>query len=149
LKDIASLVLSAQHRQIVKVAGKRYHQSCFACFRCKTPLGAEVNIHNDMPCCDDCYADLNSQRCAGCGKLIMDACLKAMGKQWHPQCFVCANCKKPIQGGFEGKSHSHPLDFLFLVQSFHLTSHSTSRQTVPSRLLTWFTVQWSNFSDSQ
>lgn len=38
---------------------------------------------------------------------LMKDCLNAIGKQWHPDCFVCANCRQPF-----GNSHFYLEDGL-------------------------------------
>jgi len=35
----------------------------------------------------------SSKICGGCGKIITGACVKALGKQYHLDHFVCTNCK--------------------------------------------------------
>jgi len=50
--------------------------------------------------------------CAGCGKEIEDDedGIEAMGKPWHNECFVCTNCKNPLNGKFvtkDGKPFCH------------------------------------------
>ena len=43
--------------------------------------------------------------CAGCGKPIRLAYIKAMRKTWHPDCFRCAGCGLPIQDtGFKTRA---------------------------------------------
>ena len=36
-------------------------------------------------------------QCAGCRKNISGNSLSALGNTWHPKCFACRTCKKPIQ----------------------------------------------------
>ena len=31
-------------------------------------------------------------RCAKCGQPILDKCVSALDKTWHPECFVCSGC---------------------------------------------------------
>lgn len=43
--------------------------------------------------------------CAGCGKPILLAYIKAMRKVWHADCFRCAGCDLPIRdSGFKAKA---------------------------------------------
>jgi len=37
--------------------------------------------------------------CAACTEMVIGPVINAMDKQWHPECFVCAACKKPFKGG--------------------------------------------------
>jgi hypothetical protein len=34
--------------------------------------------------------------CAGCGRAITGDYVEAMGRSWHPECFVCSACGQPI-----------------------------------------------------
>ncbi|MBI2419487.1 MAG: protein DA1 [Ignavibacteriales bacterium] len=40
------------------------------------------------------------KKCAGCGKQIKSKSLSIDGYTYHPEHFLCAECKKPIQGTF-------------------------------------------------
>lgn len=40
------------------------------------------------------------KKCAGCGKQIKSKSLTIDGYNYHPEHFLCAECKKPIQGTF-------------------------------------------------
>lgn len=35
-------------------------------------------------------------KCAGCHSPILQQPTSAMGKQWHPQCFKCCDCRKAL-----------------------------------------------------
>lgn len=41
-----------------------------------------------------------SDLCGGCGKEVTGQVLEAMGKKWHPACFICSECSGPLEGGF-------------------------------------------------
>lgn len=41
----------------------------------------------------------SSIRCAGCDKSVaFGPAVRALGQQWHPQCFRCAGCHQPLTG---------------------------------------------------
>jgi len=44
--------------------------------------------------CEDCYGRYLAPDCEKCRKKIIGNCLKAMGKNFHPECFACAYCGK-------------------------------------------------------
>jgi uncharacterized CHY-type Zn-finger protein len=56
-----------------------------------------------------------SRYCGGCSKSITAECTTALGKQWHPSCFVCAVCKAPLGGG----SFFHDKGRPYCQQHFH------------------------------
>ena len=35
-------------------------------------------------------------RCAQCDGAILDQCVSALDKTWHPEHFVCASCSNPF-----------------------------------------------------
>ncbi|KAH7729613.1 CBN-ALP-1 protein [Aphelenchoides avenae] len=46
--------------------------------------------------CEKCFETLIAPICGKCGLPITADCLNALQKQWHPECFVCAHCRKPF-----------------------------------------------------
>src|SRR6185312_10246896 len=46
--------------------------------------------------------------CAGCGKSVEDGktavAVKALGKQWHKECFTCSQCKARIGHQFNSQN---------------------------------------------
>eukprot|EP00461_Guttulinopsis_vulgaris_P001151 UN01151 len=45
-------------------------------------------------------APASSEPCAGCNGNIESSALIAKGKHFHPDCFVCTTCRKPLTAGF-------------------------------------------------
>ncbi|KAI0558530.1 hypothetical protein FGB62_203g018 [Gracilaria domingensis] len=43
--------------------------------------------------------NIQGPKCAACGLPIAGAVTKAMGKEFHPQCFCCGMCKRPMSIG--------------------------------------------------
>jgi len=77
---------------------KTYHMDCFTCNTCKCKLsGAPFYAVEDKHYCERDYID-TLDRCASCQKPIKDRILRASGKTYHPQCFVCANCYRELDG---------------------------------------------------
>ncbi|KAF8764024.1 PDZ and LIM domain protein Zasp like protein [Argiope bruennichi] len=46
--------------------------------------------------CENCYEQFLAPICNKCNVRIKGDCLNALDKQWHPECFICAYCKKPF-----------------------------------------------------
>lgn len=46
--------------------------------------------------CETCYEQFLAPICNKCNVRIKGDCLNALDKQWHPECFICAYCKKPF-----------------------------------------------------
>ena len=93
----------------VGAIGKSFHQSCFACVKCRAPChrkflrietqgGASTKV-----ACEACYEFLRTQgdRCAGCNDLLINCdFIKALGKNYHPEHFTCATCGKSVRDGY-------------------------------------------------
>lgn len=78
-----------------------YHPQCFVCASpgCKVSLaGTDYYAHNGKFYCETHYHTVASSFCI-CGTAIQGQFVNALGKKWHPNCFVCAHCKKSLAGG--------------------------------------------------
>ena len=42
------------------------------------------------------FHDIEIFRCAQCDGAILDQCVSALDKTWHPEHFVCASCSNPF-----------------------------------------------------
>ncbi|KAI8920670.1 hypothetical protein BC831DRAFT_477902 [Entophlyctis helioformis] len=85
-----------------------YCQPCYAshfskgvCQECKLPvlgLGQDwVSESPDRVWHKPCY---KGSACHECGKVIYGQAVGALGRQYHPECFVCFNCRKWVEGAF-------------------------------------------------
>ncbi|XP_056385060.1 zyxin isoform X1 [Hyla sarda] len=83
---------------VVRAGEHLYHVHCFTCSKCDQQLqGQQYYECEGRPLCEDCYQD-TLECCAVCEKKITERLLKAMGKSYHPECFTCAVCSRPLQG---------------------------------------------------
>jgi len=87
-------------QRIITALGKTWHPEHFACKDCKNPIEeATFNIHEGDPVCSKCFVSFHSEVCHGCKQPILERTIKAMGRTWHENCFVCGgNCQKPLVG---------------------------------------------------
>lgn len=46
--------------------------------------------------CEFCWGDHIAPLCGKCSKRVKNECLKAIGKDFHPECFCCKHCGKPF-----------------------------------------------------
>lgn len=102
---------------IFQALGRTYHANCFICGSCGEGLGTGTFYQSDgKPTCARCYQVLGHPcveisrvsdfvliwqaqfcaRCAHCSKPIQGPCISAINKQWHVNCFICAQCLKPF-----------------------------------------------------
>jgi len=86
--------------EMMQALGRCYHPEHFTCGNCHQPLGTRNFFEaNGAPHCQDCYQGMFCPKCAHCNGAIMDRCITAIGKKWHPDHFICAQCLKPFPGG--------------------------------------------------
>lgn len=86
--------------QVVTGLGRTWHVEHFVCFQCRKPLGTTNFFEKDgNPYCEKDFHELFSQRCAYCNGPILDRCIHALDKTWHPDHFFCSQCGKNFEGG--------------------------------------------------
>jgi len=83
--------------QTIQAKNRFYHPNCFVCGSCGNGLGSGRFFHvKDKPTCQTCYKSLFLERCAHCDEPIQGACIDAIKKKWHVNCFICCQCLKPF-----------------------------------------------------
>jgi len=82
----------------VTALGKAYHVTCFLCDQCQKQLaGCSFYSVDGKNLCQVDY--MNSlDKCDKCATPITQKILRAMGKAFHPECFVCPLCTKSLDG---------------------------------------------------
>eukprot|EP01012_Entosiphon_sulcatum_P017911 TRINITY_DN2266_c0_g1_i1.p1 TRINITY_DN2266_c0_g1~~TRINITY_DN2266_c0_g1_i1.p1 ORF type:complete len:459 (-),score=30.02 TRINITY_DN2266_c0_g1_i1:924-2273(-) len=85
--------------RVVRWQGRAFHEPCFLCGSCQRPISeTRFAAENGVPYHAECIARLVGDLCARCGGPIAERMAKALGRKWHPECFVCASCNEPIAG---------------------------------------------------
>ncbi|KAK9696427.1 LIM domain [Popillia japonica] len=87
---------------------KTWHMEHFFCAQCGKQFGEEgFHEREGKPYCRDDYFDMFAPKCGACNRAIMENYISALNAQWHPDCFVCRDCKLAVQGksfyAIEGK----------------------------------------------
>ncbi|KAJ3409476.1 hypothetical protein HDV05_004420 [Chytridiales sp. JEL 0842] len=81
------------HEIPIEALNKLYHPSHFACSGCETLLSTETFYARDSePFCKECYTTAFAASCAYCSEIILEKCITALGRQWHPEHFMCSCC---------------------------------------------------------
>ncbi|MCI4384591.1 hypothetical protein PGIGA_G00040560 [Pangasianodon gigas] len=94
--------------EVLRVQNKHFHIKCFICKVCGCDLaqGGFFVRQGEYICTLD-YQRLYGTRCFSCEQFIEGEVVSALGKTYHPRCFVCAICKQPFPAGdrvtFNGK----------------------------------------------
>ncbi|XP_055101476.1 actin-binding LIM protein 2 isoform X7 [Symphalangus syndactylus] len=94
--------------EVLRVQDKYFHIKCFVCKACGCDLaeGGFFVRQGEYVCTLD-YQRLYGTRCFSCDQFIEGEVVSALGKTYHPDCFVCAVCRLPFPPGdrvtFNGK----------------------------------------------
>ncbi|XP_023374527.1 actin-binding LIM protein 2 [Otolemur garnettii] len=94
--------------EVLRVQSKYFHIKCFVCKACGCDLaeGGFFVRQGEYICTQD-YQRLYGTRCFSCDQFIEGEVVSALGKTYHPDCFVCAVCRLPFPPGdrvtFNGK----------------------------------------------
>uniref|UniRef100_A0A1I7XGA8 LIM domain protein n=1 Tax=Heterorhabditis bacteriophora TaxID=37862 RepID=A0A1I7XGA8_HETBA len=81
--------------QVVIALGMMWHPEHYTCCECGSELGHRNFFErNGKAYCEEDYHNQFSPRCAECNGPIKDVrrCVTAVAKNFHIQCFVCAEC---------------------------------------------------------
>ncbi|XP_030595676.1 actin-binding LIM protein 3 isoform X4 [Archocentrus centrarchus] len=94
--------------EVVRVQETHFHVKCFTCTVCKCDLAQSgfFQKKGEYICTAD-YQRLYGTRCDRCDTFITGEVVSALGRTYHPKCFVCSVCSKPFPIGdrvtFSGK----------------------------------------------
>ncbi|XP_008325869.1 actin-binding LIM protein 3 isoform X2 [Cynoglossus semilaevis] len=94
--------------EVVRVQETHFHVKCFTCTVCNCVLAHSgfFQKKGEYICTAD-YQRLYGTRCDRCESFITGEVVSALGRAYHPKCFVCSVCSKPFPIGdrvtFSGK----------------------------------------------
>nr|XP_019589917.1 PREDICTED: actin-binding LIM protein 3 isoform X7 [Rhinolophus sinicus]XP_019589918.1 PREDICTED: actin-binding LIM protein 3 isoform X7 [Rhinolophus sinicus] len=94
--------------EVVRVHNNHFHIRCFTCQVCGCGLAQSgFFFKNQEYICTHDYQQLYGTRCDSCRDFITGEVISALGRTYHPKCFVCSLCRKPFPIGdkvtFSGK----------------------------------------------
>ncbi|XP_043925147.1 actin-binding LIM protein 3 isoform X8 [Protopterus annectens] len=94
--------------EVVRVQSNHFHIKCFTCQVCGCNLAQSgFFFKNGEYICTLDYQKLYGTRCDSCGDFVSGEVISALGRTYHPKCFVCTVCRKPFPIGdrvtFSGK----------------------------------------------
>ncbi|XP_028745958.1 actin-binding LIM protein 3 isoform X3 [Peromyscus leucopus] len=94
--------------EVVRVHNNHFHIRCFTCQVCGCGLAQSgFFFKNQEYICTQDYQQLYGTRCDSCRDFITGEVISALGRTYHPKCFVCSLCRKPFPIGdkvtFSGK----------------------------------------------
>lgn len=92
--------------QVITALARLWHPEHFMCVHCREPIGTRNFFERDsQPYCERDYHLLFSPTCASCNGPIVDKCLTALDRTWHPEHFCCCHCRHQLSDaeGFHEK----------------------------------------------
>lgn len=79
--------------QVITAMSQLWHPEHFVCQHCRETIGTKTFFERDgLPYCERDFHLLFSPRCAACNGPILDKCVTAMDRTWHPEHFICSSC---------------------------------------------------------
>lgn len=87
--------------EVVVACGNTWHQGHFFCAECGDPFEAKSKFveKDGYAWCVGCYTNRYSGRCKKCKRPVTDTVVKALGGEWHEECFVCMECGSGFDDG--------------------------------------------------
>ncbi|XP_045429906.1 actin-binding LIM protein 2 isoform X13 [Pipistrellus kuhlii] len=80
--------------EVLRVQSKYFHLKCFVCKVCGCDLAeGGFFVRQGQHICTRDYQRLYGTRCFACDRFIEGEVVSALGRTYHPDCFVCAACR--------------------------------------------------------
>ncbi|KAI6173051.1 hypothetical protein M3Y98_01040800 [Aphelenchoides besseyi] len=98
-RRMCGLCDSSLGEEAVVALNRLWHPDHFICAACKKPIRQTFQVGNGAAYCVQCFASTFNPKCAACNETLVDTCLMALDKHFHPRCFVCSLCSKPLPNG--------------------------------------------------
>jgi LIM and senescent cell antigen-like-containing domain protein 1/2 len=84
----------------ITIRGQRMHPEHYTCEMCGCGfVGGNCHERDGKYYCEECYRRLMMPVCFACQKPIPGRSITALGKVYHPEHFVCAQCHTPFPDG--------------------------------------------------
>lgn len=77
--------------EVIVACGAEWHAGHFFCAQCGDPFNSSTPFveKEGYAWCVNCHTNRFSTKCKGCRKPVTDTVVKALGAEWHANCFVC------------------------------------------------------------
>ncbi|EAL72124.1 hypothetical protein DDB_G0269548 [Dictyostelium discoideum AX4] len=88
--------------EAVSFGGNIYHSNCFTCSKCSSSIGKNqfVTGSDGSAICKSCSDKSKQVNCFACKKPIDSTFTVVSGNKYHPNCFVCSQCKGSLEKGY-------------------------------------------------
>ena len=121
--------------------GQQFHENCFLCSSCTTPIGSKSFIPKDSKIyCVPCYEQNFATKCTLCTKVISQGGVTYKNQPFHRECFTCTNCNQSLAGQRFTSRDEHPycsecFGKLFAKKCYACAKPITGRQKFARTLL--------------
>lgn len=88
---------------------QRHHAYHYSCSTCRKQLDQDYKEHHGKMYCPQDYLKATAPSCYVCRQPIYGRSITAMGKQFHPEHFVCSKCEKPFETSTFWEHNGKPL----------------------------------------
>ncbi|KAI5817437.1 hypothetical protein BZA77DRAFT_333088 [Pyronema omphalodes] len=87
--------------EVVVACGSTWHQGHFFCAECGDSFNSESKFveKDGHAWCVGCYTKRFSSKCKKCRKPVTETVIKALGGEWHEECFCCTECNSTFNDG--------------------------------------------------
>ncbi|EKG19154.1 Zinc finger LIM-type protein [Macrophomina phaseolina MS6] len=87
--------------EVIVACGSEWHVGHFFCAECGDPFDSSTPFveKDGYAWCVNCHTNRYSTKCKKCRKPVTETVLKALGFEWHPNCFVCTECSGEFVDG--------------------------------------------------
>ncbi|KAF1988422.1 hypothetical protein K402DRAFT_373385 [Aulographum hederae CBS 113979] len=85
--------------EVVVALGAEWHQGHFFCAQCGDPFDSSTPFveKDGWAWCVGCHTNRYSAKCKKCRKPVTEMVVKALGAEWHGECFCCVECSGPFK----------------------------------------------------
>ena len=98
LKGCCAACSKPIHGKLLTAMSRTWHPEHFVCAICEQELANKPFYELDgRPYCEKDYNEMLAPRCGYCNGPILERCINAMNKSWHPDHFFCSLCGKPFE----------------------------------------------------
>lgn len=87
--------------EVIVACGAEWHAGHFFCAQCGDPFDSTTPFveKDGYAWCVGCHTNRYSTKCKKCRKPVTDTVVKALGAEWHTQCFCCMECGGQFDDG--------------------------------------------------
>ncbi|KAF1357009.1 hypothetical protein BDV97DRAFT_288154 [Delphinella strobiligena] len=87
--------------EVVVACGNEWHVGHFFCAQCGDPFDSTTPFveKEGYAWCVGCHTNRYSCKCKRCRKPVTEVVVKALGAEWHAECFTCNECNGQFEDG--------------------------------------------------